>query len=94
MLFVFGFCLCHVCSLQLCGHLLGRGQPLGSFLCDVFLCFVTVPYNVLGQVRYLIVSFSDLCLLSYFEGKRGGTQETHIKDECHNYHFQTLIQLM
>ena len=30
------------------------------------LVFFTFPYGVLGQVWYLIVSVSDLCLLSYF----------------------------
>ena len=29
---------------------------------DVFLCFVTFLYGVLGQVWYLIVSIPDLCL--------------------------------
>ena len=29
--------------------------------------FVTFPCGILGQVWYLIVSFPDLCLLSYFE---------------------------
>ena len=28
-----------VCSLQPCGHLLGKGWPLGSLVCDIFLCF-------------------------------------------------------
>ena len=28
--------------------------------------FVTFPFGILGQVWYLIVSFSDLCHLSYF----------------------------
>ena len=27
---------------------------------------VTFPYGVLGQLWYLIISISDLCLLSYF----------------------------
>ena len=39
--------------------------PLGSFVCDVLLCFVTFPCGVLGHVWYLIVSISDLCLLTY-----------------------------
>ena len=46
--------------------LLGRGYPLGSLVCDVFWCFVTFPYGVLGQVWYLIVWIHDLCLLPYF----------------------------
>ena len=36
---------------------------LDSIACDVFLCFVTFPYGVLGQVWYLIL---DICLLPYF----------------------------
>ena len=34
---------CLVCSLQPCGHLLGKGLPLGSFVCDVFLCCCHLP---------------------------------------------------
>ena len=49
--------LCYlVCSVQPCVHLLGKGWPLGSLVCDVFLWFVTFPYGVPGQVWYLIVS--------------------------------------
>ena len=29
------------------------------------MCFVTFPYGALGQVRYLIVSIPNLCLLPY-----------------------------
>ena len=54
-----------VCSSQLCGHLLRKGWHLGSFVCGVFLCFVTFPYGVPGQVWYLIVSIPDLCFLLY-----------------------------
>ena len=50
-----------VCSLQPCGHLLGKDWPLGSLV-----CFVTFPYGVLGQVWYLIASSPDLCLLPFF----------------------------
>ena len=32
---------------------------------DVYFIFVTFPCGILGQVWYLIVSFQDLCLLSY-----------------------------
>ena len=38
---------------------------LGSFVCDVFLCLCHLPYDVLGQVWYLIVWISDLCLRPY-----------------------------
>ena len=34
---------------------------------DVYRIFVTFPFGILGQVWYLIVSFPDLCHLSYFE---------------------------
>ena len=46
--------------------LLGNDSPLGSLVCGVFLCFVTFPWGVLGQVRYLIVTITYLCLLPYF----------------------------
>ena len=35
---------------------------------DVNCIFVTFPCGILGQVWYLIVSFPDLCRLSYFSG--------------------------
>ena len=38
-----------------------------ALLCVMFSCvFVTFPYDVLGQVWYLIVLIPDLCLLPYF----------------------------
>ena len=44
-----------------------RAGPL-ALLCVMFSCvFVTFPCGVLGQVCYLIVSISDLCLLSFFD---------------------------
>ena len=33
---------------------------------DIYCIFVTFLYGILGQVWYLIVSFPDLCRLSYF----------------------------
>ena len=58
--------------------LVGKGWPLGSLVCDVFLCFVTFPYRVLGHVWYLIVSPSDFCFLLYFAQWQyaGSTYET------------------
>ena len=50
-----------------CVHLLGKGWPLDSLVCCVFLCFVTFPYGVSGQVLYLVVSIPDLCLPLYFK---------------------------
>ena len=54
--------LCH--TLQPCCHLLGKGSLVYYVL---FCAFVTFTYGVLGQVWYLIVSISDLCLLPYFQ---------------------------
>ena len=59
--FVFGFAILSC----LCGHLLGKGCLLGSPVCDVFLCFVTFPYGILGQVWYLILTIPNICLLPY-----------------------------
>ena len=63
-------CVCYVfvrvCLYVLCGHLLGKGWPLGSRLwCLLWVCHF--PIGILGQVRYLIVSIPDLCTLTYFK---------------------------
>ena len=34
---------------------------------DVYCIFVTFPCGIMGQVLYLVVSFLDLCHLSYFK---------------------------
>ena len=62
-------CVCYVfvrvCLYVLCGHLLGKGWPLGSHLwCLLWVCHF--PIGILGQVWYLIVSIPDLCTLTYF----------------------------
>ena len=66
MLFMFRVCNAFLpvhCSLVVtCCERTG----LLALLCVVFLCFVTFPCSVLGQVWYLIVSIPDLCLLTYF----------------------------
>ena len=36
---------CLVCVLQPCGHL-GKGWPMGSPVCDVFLCNLPLSYTV------------------------------------------------
>ena len=41
------------------------GKGLTSWLSCVW-CFVTFPCGGPGRVWYLIVSFPDLCLLTYF----------------------------
>ena len=69
------FCsvLCLLCFVRvylyvLCGHLLGKGWPLGSRLwCLLWVCHF--PIGILGQVWYLIVSIPDLCTITYFQWK-------------------------
>ena len=55
-------CFVRVCLYVLCGHLLGKGWPLGSRLwCLLWVCHF--PIGILGQVWCLIVSIPDLCNL-------------------------------
>ena len=70
-------CVCfvfvRVCLYVLCGHLQGKGWPLGSRLwCLLWVCHF--PIGILGQVWYLIVSIPDLCTITYswFIHKRFG----------------------
>ena len=61
-------CFVRVCLYVLCGHLLGKGWPLGSRLwCLLWVCHF--PIGILGQVWYLIVSIPDLCNLITLKGK-------------------------
>ena len=58
-------CFVRVCLYVLCGHLLGKGWPLGFRLwCLLWVCHF--PIGILGQVWYFIVSIPDLCTLTYF----------------------------
>ena len=43
LLLMFVFAILHVCFLQPCGHLLEKGWPFDSSVCDVFLCFCHFP---------------------------------------------------
>ena len=43
------------------------GKGLTSWISWFSCVSVTFPCGVLGQVWYLIVSITDLCLLTYFE---------------------------
>ena len=63
-------CFVRVCLYVLCGHLLGKGWPLGSRLwCLLWVCHF--PIGILGQVWYLIVSIPDLCTITYFSCNTG-----------------------
>ena len=57
------FASVHCCLVVTCWE---RADLL-AIVADVYCIFVTFPCGILGQVWYLIVSFPDLCLLSYFE---------------------------
>ena len=57
------FASVHCCFVVTCSERV----DLLAFVGDVYCIFVTFPYGILGQVWYLIASFPDLCLLSYFE---------------------------
>ena len=45
----------------------GGGGGLFALVGDVNCMFVTFPCGILGQVWYLISSFPDICLFSYFD---------------------------
>ena len=62
----FMFVMLSYLSLQPCGHLLGKGLPIGSIVCDVFLCFCHFLIGCLGSGMVLVASIPDLCLLTYF----------------------------
>ena len=53
----------HCCLVVICWERAGLLALVG----DIYCIFVTFPCCILGQVWYLIVSFPDLCRLSYFE---------------------------
>ena len=67
---LFMFRVCHA-FLSVRGSLVftcGERASLLGLLYVMFCCvFVTFPCGVLGQVWYLIVSISDLCLLTYIK---------------------------
>ena len=73
-MFFFLFCVCYtllrVCLYVPCGHMLGKGWPLGSrFWCPTV--SLSLSIGILGQVWYLIVSIPDLCTFTYFARLRG-----------------------
>ena len=70
-------CFVRVCLYVLCGHLLGKGWPLGSRLwCLLWVCHF--PIGILGQVWYLIVSIPDLCNLITLVPNYSLWMHTHI----------------
>ena len=57
------FASVHCCRVVTCWERADRLAPVG----DVYCSSVTFPCVILGQVWYLIVSFPDFCILSYFK---------------------------
>ena len=55
----------HCCHVFTCW----KRADLLAIVGDVHCIFVTFPCGILGQVWYLIVSFPDLCRLSYFKSE-------------------------
>ena len=55
------FASVHCCLVVTCRE---RADLL-AFVGDFYCIFVTFPCGILGQVWYLIISFADLCRLSY-----------------------------
>ena len=56
-----GFASAHCCLVPTCWE---RADLL-ALVGDVYCIFVTFPCGYLGQVWYLIISFPELCFLSY-----------------------------
>ena len=54
-----------VCLYVLCGHLLGKGCPLGSRLWCLSVN-LSLSHWYPGSGVYLIVSIPDLCTLTYY----------------------------
>ena len=62
------FCVCPAVLPEARGHLLGKGLPHGSLVCDVFLCFCHFLIWCPGSgVVLQIVLIPDLCLLPYLK---------------------------
>ena len=60
--FSLAFASVHCCLVVTCWKRAHLSVLVGDVNCN----FVTFPCGILGQVWYLIVSFPDLCRLSYF----------------------------
>ena len=57
------FASVHCCLVVTCSE---RADLL-ALAGDVYCIFVIFPCGIVGHMWYLIVSFPDLCLLSYFQ---------------------------
>ena len=88
---------CLVCSMQPCAHLLGKGWPFGSPVCDDFLCFFSLSHMVswvgcgIWLYRFLIFGFFlTIIIVALFlikSLKRSG--ETYCLCSVSSYYFST-----
>ena len=73
LVFVMSLCACICCLYVLCGHLLGKGWPLGSRLwCLLWVCHF--PIGILGQVwswLYRFLIFAPLLTLTIVKSDLG-----------------------
>ena len=86
------FASVHCCLVVTCWK---RADLLALVSC-VHCIFVTFPCGILGQVWYLIVSFPDLCRLSYFvQGLEiYRLTLTYIQLDWHNYTMCVTLRLV
>ena len=78
----FAFVFFILSCLFLAGFTVGKRAGLLALLCVTFPCvFVTLPYGVLGQAWYLIVSITDLCMLLYFKACNHFVCSSHRPDQ-------------
>ena len=66
---LFMSCVCHAFASVHCCLVVTCWErtDLLALVCDVSCVFVTFPCGILGLLWYMIVSFPDLCRLSYFD---------------------------
>ena len=85
-------CFVRVCLYVLCGHLLGKGWPLGSRLwCLLWVCHF--PIGILGQVWYLIVSIPDLCnLITLFFTCDSGVAHCQSQHQSHFWWMNSMFK--
>ena len=89
------FCIVFVMLSRLLIAALWSPTGKGLTICFSFIVLncvvVTFPFDILGQVWYLIVSIPDLCPLSYFHTVR---IVLHILDSKRNAYFAYLVQCL
>ena len=80
---------CLVCSLQLCGHLLGKGWPLGSFVCVVFVTFPCVSWSA-SELKVRLVPlnmFKHSSILFYWLFQGGASFVDRFSNNVVMFHF-------